>query len=221
MIRRPPRSTLFPTRRSSDLKRHAVSGQRAEARRRLRPLVGTRFQDLFHSPPGVLFTFPSRYWCTIGHRGVFSLGGWSPQLHAGLHVSRVTRDTARGRTRNPTGLSPSLAGRSRPLRLGVVLPWRGPTTPAVQAPLVWAGPRSLAATKGIAVAFSSSGYLDVSVPRVCFSLAGDDRPCDRPGFPIRKSWDHSLFAAPPGLSQLTTSFVASLCQGIHRAPLRA
>src|SRR5438067_3189537 len=167
------------------------------------------------------FTFPSRYWSTIGHRGVFSLGGWSPQLHAGLHVSRVTWDTARGRTRNPTGLSPSLAGRSRPLRLGVVLPWRGPTTPGVQAPLVWAGPRSLAATKGIAVAFSSSGYLDVSVPRVCFSLAGDDRPCGRPGCPIRKSWDHSLFAAPPGLSQLTTSFVASLCQGIHRAPLRA
>ena len=22
---------------------------------------------LFHSPPGVLFTFPSRYWFTIGH----------------------------------------------------------------------------------------------------------------------------------------------------------
>ena len=152
---------------------------------------------------------------------MFSLGGWSPQLHAGLHVSRVTRDTARGRTRNLTGLSPSMAGRSRPLQLGVVLPWRGPTTPEVQAPLVWAGPRSLAATKGIAVAFSSSGYLDVSVPRVCFSLARDDRPYDRPGFPIRKSWDHSLFAAPPGLSQLTTSFIASLCQGIHRAPLRA
>ena len=152
---------------------------------------------------------------------MFSLGGWSPQFHAGLHVSRITRDTARGRTRRPTGLSPSLAGRSRPLRLGVVLPWRGPTTPEVQAPLVWAGPRSLAATKGIAVAFSSSGYLDVSVPRVCFSLARDDRPYDRPGCPIRKSWDHRLFAAPPGLSQLTTSFIASLCQGIHRAPLRA
>lgn len=30
-------------------------------------LVGTRFQVLFHSPPGVLFTFPSRYWFTIGH----------------------------------------------------------------------------------------------------------------------------------------------------------
>ena len=33
----------------------------------LRLLVGTRFQVLFHSPPGVLFTFPSRYWFTIGH----------------------------------------------------------------------------------------------------------------------------------------------------------
>ena len=28
----------------------------------LRLLVGTRFQTLFHSPPGVLFTFPSRYY---------------------------------------------------------------------------------------------------------------------------------------------------------------
>src|SRR3989449_1123227 len=158
MIRRPPRSTLFPTRRSSDLKRHAVSGQRAEARRRLRPLVGTRFQVLFHSPPGVLFTFPSRYWCTIGHRGVFSLGGWSPRFHAGLHVSRVTRDAARGRTRVPTGLSPSVAGRSRPLRLSVVLPCRRPTTPDLHARPVWAGPISLAATLGIAVAFSSSRY---------------------------------------------------------------
>src|SRR3954470_15446210 len=28
---------------------------------RLRRIVGKRFQVLFHSPPGVLFTFPSRY----------------------------------------------------------------------------------------------------------------------------------------------------------------
>ena len=31
-----------------------------------------------------------------------------------------------------------------------------------------ADPRSLAATKGVSVDFLSSGYLDVSVPRVCF-----------------------------------------------------
>ena len=32
--------------------------------------------------------------------------------------------------------------------------------------LVWAIPRSLAATNGITIVFSSSGYLDVSVHRV-------------------------------------------------------
>ena len=112
----------------------------------------------FHSPPGVLFTFPSRYWCTIGHERVFSLGGWSPRIHAGLHVSRATRDTARGFGASRTGLSPSVAEFSKTLRLALTLPCRGPTTPGVQAPLVWADPRSLAATRRIAVAFCSSGY---------------------------------------------------------------
>jgi hypothetical protein len=55
-----------------------------KVRGRLPPLVGTRFQVLFHSPPGVLFTFPSRYSCTIGRGRVFSLGGWSPLLQPGL-----------------------------------------------------------------------------------------------------------------------------------------
>ena len=32
----------------------------------LRLLVGTQFQGLFHSPPGVLFNFPSRYLSTFG-----------------------------------------------------------------------------------------------------------------------------------------------------------
>ena len=35
------------------------------------------------------------------------------------------------------------------------------------------------------------------------------------GFPIRKSPDHRLLASPRGLSQLTTSFIAYLRQGIH------
>ncbi len=38
------------------------------------------------------------------------------------------------------------------------------------------------------------------------------------GFPIRKSSDQSAFAAPRGLSQRTTSFIASQRQGIHRMP---
>jgi hypothetical protein len=41
------------------------------------------------------------------------------------------------------------------------------------------------------------------------------------GCPIRTSPDHSLLAAPRGLSQPSTSFIGSWCQGIHRAPLLA
>ena len=44
----------------------------------------------------MLFTFPSRYWCTIGHRGVLRLGGWSPHLQTGFHVSRPTQGRTDG-----------------------------------------------------------------------------------------------------------------------------
>jgi hypothetical protein len=56
----------------------------------LRPLVGTRFQVLFHSPPGVLFTFPSRYWFTIGRQRILSLERWSSRIPTGFLVSRST-----------------------------------------------------------------------------------------------------------------------------------
>ena len=54
-------------------------------------LVGRRFQVLFHSGPPVLFTFPSRYWFTIGRRVVFSLGRWSSLIPTRFHVPRGTR----------------------------------------------------------------------------------------------------------------------------------
>ena len=38
------------------------------------------------------------------------------------------------------------------------------------------------------------------------------------GCPIRTSSDQSLLAAPRGLSQRATSFIASQCQGIHQMP---
>ena len=73
-------------------------------------LVGTRFQVLFHSPPGVLFTFPSQYFFTIGHRVVFRLGGWSPRIPTGFHVSGGTLDTDGCSGFSCTGLSPSSVG---------------------------------------------------------------------------------------------------------------
>src|SRR3954463_3641913 len=77
----------------SFFKRHAVTAAHKCATT-LPRLVGTRFQVLFHSPPGVLFTFPSRYLSAIGHQGVFRLSGWSRQIHTGFLGPRATWDNA-------------------------------------------------------------------------------------------------------------------------------
>ena len=70
-------------------------------------LVNIRFQVLFHSPPGVLFTFPSQYCSSIGHQVVFRLGGWSPLLPGRFLVSARTLDPAGLASVSLTGLSPS------------------------------------------------------------------------------------------------------------------
>ena len=101
----------------------------------------------------------------------------------------------------------------------------------------WPGPRSLATTNGVSVDVLSSRYLDVSVPWVRLKPPMNSevsylrliRPIfsdvsfllTKVGCPIRRSSDQSLFAAPRGLSQRTTSFIASQRQGIHRTPFLA
>jgi hypothetical protein len=80
----------------------------------------------------------------------------------------------------------------------------------------WPGPLSLAATRGVSVDVLSSGYLDVSVRRVCFLLGRIPR---RVGFPIRISADQRVLSPPRSFSQSATSFIASQRQGIHQTPL--
>ena len=94
----------------------------------------------------------------------------------------------------------------------------GPTTPvaAVTAP-VWAFTRSLATTCAITFVFFSSGYLDVSVPRVRPALGAVMRS-PASGCPIRKSAGQGIFAPDRGLSQLVTSFFASESPGILHVP---
>ncbi|KAK7296154.1 hypothetical protein VNO77_50669 [Canavalia gladiata] len=71
---------------------HSSTGTRSESPAGLLPLLGSlRFHVLFHSPMGVLFTLPSRYYFTIGHPGVFSLARWSLLIHTGFHVPHATR----------------------------------------------------------------------------------------------------------------------------------
>ena len=128
-------------------------------------LVNIRFQVLFHSAPAVLFTFPSRYFFAIGHQVVFRLGGWSPHLPSGFHVSAGTPDTAACLTISPTGLSPCLV--CLPIQFGYRLTMAYAVhTPGVLLLPVWPPPRSLATTCGISVDFFSSPYLDVSVRAV-------------------------------------------------------
>src|SRR5918996_1394835 len=82
---------------------------------RLRRIVGERFQVLFHSPPGVLFTIPSRYSSAIGHQEVFSLTRWSWQIHGRFQESTATRASSQeGQQLSPTGLSPSTVGYPTP-----------------------------------------------------------------------------------------------------------
>ena len=114
--------------------------------RGLRLLVGARFQVLFHSPLGVLFTFPSRYWFAIGHRRVFSLGGWSPQVRTGFHVPGATRaphsQSARIRVRGSHPVPPAFPGRSASARICNCVHGLRPMECAVPQPLMQQRPQA-------------------------------------------------------------------------------
>jgi hypothetical protein len=122
---------------------------------------------------GALFTFPSRYLCTIGHQVVFRLRRWSSRIHTGFLGPRATWDTVRKslefRLRGCHPLCrrfPGIFGYSRdfllPARSAALAGRsRNPVhaTPAsYDTCTVWPIPVSLTTTQGIAFAFSSCGY---------------------------------------------------------------
>ena len=119
---------------------------------------------------------------------------------------------------SPTGLSPSSEPLSRSFGSAIVS-YRKPSTPCVRRLMVWPLTSSLATTKVIEFSFFSSGYLDVSLPRVPSNETMDSSHGDwalpQPGSPIRISVDQCLLAAPHGFSQLIASFVGNQCHGIH------
>ena len=80
-------------------------------------------------------------------------------------MSRGTLDTARCPWISSTGLSPSLAGFPKTIRLSLNNANCGPQPQRIN-PLVWPLPISLAATFGIEFSFFSCCYLDVSVHSV-------------------------------------------------------
>ena len=108
-------------------------------------LVNTGFQVLFHSPPGVLFTFPSRYYALSVTNSYLGLGGGHSRLPTGFLVSCGTLVSARRLTFSRKGLLPSLAGLSNPLLLRSSVLFADPQ-PRRASPSVWPLSRSLAAT---------------------------------------------------------------------------
>ena len=112
----------------------------------------------------MLFTVQSPYLFTIGHRGVFSLGGWSPLFHTEFHELRATLV----RLSTPSYVfaygAITLCCRTFQTVWLTLFQLKAPTTPG-RIP-VWAVPISLAATYGINVFLFSYRYLDVSVPCV-------------------------------------------------------
>ena len=102
----------------------------------------------------MLFTFPSRYWFTIGLSVVFSLARWSSQFQSGFLVSRPTQDTTINihaymyRTFTSYGLTFQKCSISYVYQLS----WSFNPNVAKTTP-VWAIPRSIATTKGITLLF--------------------------------------------------------------------
>ncbi len=116
----------------------------------------------------MLFTCPSRYSSTIGHTGVFRLGGWSPRFHARFLGSGVTQEIHYNR-RTFAYRAVTVSGNPfQDISARFVRCVCGSYNPGPTRRPVWPVPVSLAATQGISFDFSSCRYLDVSVPSVRF-----------------------------------------------------
>ena len=97
---------------------HSSIGTPSSVRRRTPTACRPTVSGLFHSPSGVLFTFPSRYLCAIGRQGYLALEGGPPGFPRDSTCPVVLTNASGVRYLSPTGLSPAMAVLSRFLRLG-------------------------------------------------------------------------------------------------------
>ena len=129
-------------------------------------LVNTGFQVLFHSPPGVLFTFPSQYYALSVTKEYLGLRGGPRSFHQGfscLDVLWIPLSQLSFRLRGFHPLRQAFPNLSARITESIMR-----SEPHGARTMVWPLSISLAATLEIDFSFSSSGYLDVSVHRVPF-----------------------------------------------------
>ena len=130
-------------------------------------LVSIRFQVLFHSSPEVLFTFPSRYYTLSVTKSYLALGDGPPVFPPDSTCPVVLWILTTIPTISLTRLLLSFVQLSNCVRLCLIIDFVSPS------------PLQILLSKGLGsfpfahhylgnrlFSFSSSGYLDVSVPRV-------------------------------------------------------
>ena len=187
----------------------------------------------------MLFTFPSRYWFTIGHQGVFRLRRWSSRIHTEFHGLRATWDTVRESSRFhvrgyhplcrrfPTSSATQTICNSPPKRQ---LQLSGPSTPHAQRlPAITRIRFGLFRFRSPLLTESRLLSLPAGTEMFHFPALPPPALCVQAGVTGNYARQVSLFGnpritvwlpTPRGLSQAPTSFIGSWCQGIHRVPLK-
>ena len=148
--------------------------------------------------------------------------GWSPLVHTGFLVSHATLDTVCPLDLSRTGLSPSLAGLSRTVLLGLMVRL------TVRTP--WCSHHGLGSSAFDRLYLRNHSYFLFLRLLRCFSSPGSPPytmdSCTDTCFQhvrsrIQTSTGHWICAPHRGFSQLITSFFGSQCQGIRPAPFLA
>ena len=132
-------------------RRTVLQKVRRRTRAVLRQFVNAGFQVLFHSPPGVLFTFPSRYCALSVTSQCLALRGGPRAFPQGFSCLAVLWIPPRRLSLRLRGFHPLWRDFPDP-SAGLVSDVCGPN-PGVQRTPVWALPVSLAATPGITFCF--------------------------------------------------------------------
>ena len=200
--------------------------------------MSARFQVLFHSPPGVLFTIPSRYSSAIGHREVFrrpsGLGRFTQDSTGPVLLGAAPAQPAGFRLRGCHPLRPPIPGDSATRPVQCTAPRRGgdgknapQTTPRPQPPPGIARarfnhhPLPLASTHGISTPAGTEMFHFPASPPAPYDIQTRVTPHNgRRVPPFGNPRITARKPAPRGISQATASFIGPRCQGIHRTLIK-
>ena len=200
--------------------------------------MSARFQVLFHSPPGVLFTIPSRYSSAIGHREVFrrpsGLGRFTQDSTGPVLLGAAPAQPAGFRLRGCHPLRPPIPGGSATRPVQCTAPRRGgdgknaPRQHRARNPRRVIArarfnhhPLPLATTHGISTPAGTEMFHFPASPPAPYDIQTRVTPHNgRRVPPFGNPRITARKPAPRGISQATASFIGPRCQGIHRTLIK-